>query len=73
MPPTRGVVVTEGEGEGRAGWTAGTDGPHGLFRPRGEKKKGPARDGNEDEVPDYPRGIPLLGDGDGKRMIPTGI
>jgi hypothetical protein len=52
MPPTRGVVVTEGEGEGRAGWTAGTDGPHGLFRPRGEKKKGPARDGNEDAVPD---------------------
>jgi hypothetical protein len=30
------------------------------------------RDGNGDPIPDSPRGIPLLGDGDGEDFIPTG-
>jgi hypothetical protein len=32
-----------------------------------------SRDGNGDPIPDSPRGIHLLGDGDGKKLIPTGI
>jgi hypothetical protein len=31
------------------------------------------RDGNGDPIPDSPRGIPLLGDGDEKVSSPTGI
>jgi len=31
-----------------------------------------SKDGNGDPIPDSPRGIPLLGDGDGKILIPTG-
>jgi hypothetical protein len=31
------------------------------------------RDGNGDPIPDSPRGIPLLGDGDGTNLIPAGI
>ncbi|CAN6373492.1 unnamed protein product [Urochloa humidicola] len=30
------------------------------------------RDGNGDPIPDSPRGIPPLGDGDGRDFIPTG-
>jgi hypothetical protein len=30
------------------------------------------RDGNGDPIPDSPRGIPLLGDGDGEISSPTG-
>jgi hypothetical protein len=30
------------------------------------------RDGNGGPIPDSPRGIPLLGDGDGENFIPTG-
>jgi hypothetical protein len=29
------------------------------------------RDGNGDPIPDSPRGIPLLGDGDGEVSFPT--
>ena len=32
-----------------------------------------AKDGNGDPIPDSPRGIPLLGDGDGVKYAPTGI
>jgi hypothetical protein len=32
-----------------------------------------ARDGNGDPIPDSPRGIPLLGDGDGIKLTPAGI
>jgi hypothetical protein len=32
-----------------------------------------SRDGNGDPIPDYPRGIPLLGDGDGTKIIPMGM
>jgi hypothetical protein len=32
-----------------------------------------ARDGNGDPIPDSPRGIPPLGDGDGTNLIPAGI
>jgi len=31
------------------------------------------KDGNGDPIPDSPRGIPLLGDGDGVKYAPTGI
>jgi hypothetical protein len=31
------------------------------------------RDGNGDPIPDSPRGIPLLGDGDGEVSSPTGM
>jgi hypothetical protein len=31
------------------------------------------RDGNGDPIPDSPRGIPPLGDGDGTNLIPAGI
>jgi hypothetical protein len=31
------------------------------------------RDGNGDPIPDSPRGIPLLGDGDGAHFVPMGI
>jgi hypothetical protein len=31
------------------------------------------RDGNGDPIPDSPRGIPLLGDGDGEISSPTGM
>jgi hypothetical protein len=31
------------------------------------------RDGNGDPIPDSPRGIPLLGDGDGEVSFPTGM
>jgi hypothetical protein len=31
------------------------------------------RDGNGDAIPDSPRGIHLLGDGDGSNFIPTGM
>jgi hypothetical protein len=31
------------------------------------------RDGNGDPIPDSPRGIPLLGDGDGGVSSPTGM
>jgi hypothetical protein len=37
------------------------------------KAKGEARDGNGDPIPDSPRGIPLLGDGDGGVSSPTGM
>ena len=30
------------------------------------------KDGNGDPIPDSPRGIPLLGDGDGNKFVPTG-
>jgi hypothetical protein len=30
------------------------------------------RDGNGDPIPDSPRGIPPLGDGDGSILIPAG-
>jgi hypothetical protein len=29
------------------------------------------KDGNGDPIPDFPREIPLLGDGDGSKLIPT--
>jgi hypothetical protein len=32
-----------------------------------------AKDGNGAPIPDPPRGISLLGDGDGAEFIPTGI
>jgi hypothetical protein len=32
-----------------------------------------ARDGNGDPIPDSPRGIPPLGDGDGEETSPAGI
>jgi hypothetical protein len=32
-----------------------------------------SRDGNRDPIPDSPRGIPLLGDGDGEASFPTGM
>jgi hypothetical protein len=32
-----------------------------------------SRDGNGDPIPDFPRGIPLLGDGDGKVSFPMGM
>jgi hypothetical protein len=31
------------------------------------------RDGNGDPIPDSPRGIPLLGNGDGEISSPTGM
>jgi hypothetical protein len=31
------------------------------------------KDVNGDPIPDSPRGIPLLGDGDGAKVPPTGI
>jgi hypothetical protein len=31
------------------------------------------RDGNGDPIPDSPRGIPPLGDGDGEETSPAGI
>jgi hypothetical protein len=31
------------------------------------------RDGNRDPIPDFPRGIPLLGDTDGGNLVPIGI
>ena len=37
-----------------------------IYGPRG-------RDGNGDPIPDSPRGIPLLGDGDGEVSSPTGM
>jgi hypothetical protein len=33
----------------------------------------PVKDGNGAPIPDSPRGIPLLGDGDGANFIPAGI
>ena len=32
-----------------------------------------SKDGNGAPIPDSPRGIPLLGDGDGANFSPTGI
>jgi hypothetical protein len=31
------------------------------------------RDGNGDLIPDFVRGIPILGDGDGEETSPAGI
>jgi len=53
---------TEGAGDGR------TEGAG-----RGSSRSGAAKDGNGDPIPDSPRGIPLLGDGDGVKYAPTGI
>jgi hypothetical protein len=39
---------------------------------RGSRRLGP-RDGNGDPIPDSPRGIHPLGDGDGEETSPTGI
>jgi hypothetical protein len=33
----------------------------------------PYKDGNGDLIPDSPRGIPLIGDGDGISLVPMGI
>ena len=41
----------------------------GLAQPR---SMGVSKDGNGDPIPDSPRGIPLLGDGDGNKFVPTG-
>jgi hypothetical protein len=66
-------VAGSGRGTGTARTRVGDPGtPHAGGRWR-RAPRGGARDGNGDPILDFSRGIPLLGDGDGKKMIPTGI
>jgi hypothetical protein len=48
-----------------------------MFTSPAKKKDGSgcplSRDGNGDPIPDSPRGIPPLGDGDGEETSPAGI
>jgi hypothetical protein len=55
--------------DARGGWEVGA-----LARSRiGLAWLGTTRDGNGDPIPDSPRGIPSLGDGDGEETSPAGI
>jgi hypothetical protein len=47
--------------------------PETLIPRRSHRLSVGVRDGNGDPIPDSPRGIPLLGDGDGKVSSPTGM